>query len=43
MRAYFTGLIGLLFTVQACAFSLNDLSQNQAGTVSNQSLNKAPV
>lgn len=31
MRAYFTGLIGLLFTVQACAFSLNDLSQNQAG------------
>lgn len=31
MRAYFTGLIGLLFAAQACALSLNDLSQNQAG------------
>lgn len=31
MRAYLTGFIGLLFAAQACAFSLNDLSQNQAG------------
>ena len=31
MRAYITGFIGLLFAAQACAFSLNDLSQNQAG------------
>ena len=30
MRSYFTGLIGLLFAAQACALSLNDLSQNQA-------------
>ena len=31
MRAYITGFIGLLFAAQACALSLNDLSQNQAG------------
>ena len=31
MRTYFAGLMGLLFAVQACAFSLNDLNQNQAG------------
>ncbi len=31
MRVYLTGLIGLLFAAQACALSLNDLSQNQAG------------
>jgi len=31
MRIYLTGLIGLLFAAQACAVSLNDLSQNQAG------------
>jgi hypothetical protein len=31
MRAYITGFIGLLFAAQACAFSLNDLSQTQAG------------
>jgi hypothetical protein len=31
MRAYFTGFIGFLFAAQACALSLNDLSQNQAG------------
>lgn len=31
MRAYFAGLMGLLFAAQACALSLNDLSQNQAG------------
>ena len=30
MRAYLTGLIGLLFAAQACAFSLNDLSSSQA-------------
>lgn len=31
MRAYFAGCIGLLFAAQACALSLNELSQNQAG------------
>lgn len=31
MRTYITGFIGLLFAAQACALSLNDLSQNQAG------------
>lgn len=31
MRAYLTGFLGLLFAAQACALSLNDLSQNQAG------------
>lgn len=31
MRAYLTGLIGLLFAAQACALSFNELSQNQAG------------
>ena len=31
MRAFLTGFIGLLFAAQACALSLNDLSQNQAG------------
>lgn len=31
MRIYLTGFIGLLFAVQASAFSINDLSQNQAG------------
>ncbi|WP_022967136.1 DUF4197 domain-containing protein [Denitrificimonas caeni] len=31
MRAYLTGFIGLFFAAQACALSLNDLSQNQAG------------
>lgn len=31
MRAYLTGLIGLFFAAQACALSLNDLSQQQAG------------
>lgn len=30
MRAYLTGIIALLFAAQAYAFSLNDLSQNQA-------------
>lgn len=31
MRTFLTGFIGLLFAAQACALSLNDLSQNQAG------------
>ena len=30
MRAYLTAFIALLFSAQACALSLNDLSQNQA-------------
>ncbi|HKM36915.1 MAG TPA: DUF4197 domain-containing protein [Thiopseudomonas sp.] len=30
IRSYFIGCIGLLFAAQACALSLNDLSQSQA-------------
>lgn len=30
IRSYFLGCIGLLFAAQACALSLNDLSQSQA-------------
>lgn len=30
MRAYLTGLFSLFFAAQACALSLNELSQNQA-------------
>lgn len=30
MRSYLTGFIALFFAAQACALSLNDLSQNQA-------------
>ncbi len=31
IRSSFLGLAGVLFAAQACALSLNDLSQNQAG------------